>query len=72
VKDKAENLLASQTPTRQEGYSPSGLGERAGSPAAGRLPREAREGIMRAWIEILKQRHPGVTWIAQEASFESH
>jgi hypothetical protein len=28
------------------------------------LPREAREGVMRAWIEILRQRHPNATWIA--------
>jgi hypothetical protein len=28
-----------------------------------RLPREAREGLMRAWLEILRERHPGVTWV---------
>jgi hypothetical protein len=28
-----------------------------------RLPREAREGLMRAWLEILKERHPEVTWV---------
>lgn len=28
------------------------------------LPREAREGLMRAWLELLKERYPGVTWIA--------
>ncbi len=28
-----------------------------------RLPREAREGLMRAWLEILRERHPGVTWL---------
>ena len=28
------------------------------------LPREARESVMRAWLEILRQRHPNVTWIA--------
>jgi hypothetical protein len=28
-----------------------------------RLPREAREGLMRAWLEILLERHPSVTWI---------
>ena len=27
------------------------------------LPREARDGIMRAWLEILKERHPGVFWV---------
>ena len=30
------------------------------------LPREAREEIMRAWLDILRQRHPGMTWIALE------
>jgi hypothetical protein len=30
------------------------------------IPREAREGVMRAWLEILRQRHPGVTWIPAE------
>jgi hypothetical protein len=29
-----------------------------------RLPREARDGIMRAWLEILRERHPGTAWIA--------
>jgi hypothetical protein len=33
-----------------------------------RLPREARDGLMRAWLEILKERHPAVTWIAKEAT----
>ena len=46
----------------------SGLGERTGSPVSGRLPPEAREGIKRAWLEILKQRHPAVTWIAEDPS----
>jgi hypothetical protein len=23
-----------------------------------RIPREAREGLMRAWLEILRERHP--------------
>jgi hypothetical protein len=31
-----------------------------------RLPREAREGLMRAWLEILRDRHPSVTWVAVE------
>jgi hypothetical protein len=35
------------------------------------LPREARDGLMRAWLEILKERHPEVTWIAQAASLEN-
>jgi hypothetical protein len=27
------------------------------------IPREARDGLMRAWLEILRERHPGVAWI---------
>ncbi|MBA2708911.1 MAG: hypothetical protein H0U59_13990 [Gemmatimonadaceae bacterium] len=26
------------------------------------LHREARDGLMRAWLELLRERHPGVTW----------
>jgi hypothetical protein len=29
-----------------------------------RIPREAREGLMRAWLEILRERNPEVTWVA--------
>jgi hypothetical protein len=31
-----------------------------------RVPREAREGLMRAWLEVLRERHPGVTWLPLE------
>jgi hypothetical protein len=31
-----------------------------------RLPREAREGLMRAWLDVLRERHPELTWIAAE------
>ena len=31
-----------------------------------RLPPEARAALMRAWLEILKERHPEVTWIAKD------
>jgi len=27
------------------------------------LPKEAREGLMRAWLAVLRKRHPEVTWI---------
>jgi hypothetical protein len=27
------------------------------------LPRQAREGLIRAWLEILRQRHPAVVWV---------
>ncbi len=30
-----------------------------------KLPKEAREGLMRAWLEILRERHPGVQWVAR-------
>ena len=30
---------------------------------AEKLPRQAREGLMRAWITILRKRHPGVGWV---------
>ena len=28
------------------------------------LPKQARDGLMRAWLEILHERHPGVTLAA--------
>lgn len=31
-----------------------------------RLPNEARDGLMRAWLEILRARHPGVQWTPVE------
>jgi hypothetical protein len=31
-----------------------------------RIPREAREGVMRAWLEILRDRHPSVSWVPVE------
>jgi hypothetical protein len=27
------------------------------------LPQEAREGVMRAFLSILSERHPHVTWV---------
>jgi hypothetical protein len=27
------------------------------------LPREARDGLMRAWLEILREKHPGIAWV---------
>ena len=38
------------------------------------LPREAREGLMRAWLEILREKHPGVAWVpvAEAAPPEDH
>jgi hypothetical protein len=31
-----------------------------------RIPREARDGLMRAWLEILREQHPGTTWVPVE------
>ena len=31
-----------------------------------RLPREAHDGLMRAWLAILRERHPNVTWVPAE------
>jgi len=36
------------------------------SAAMSRLPREARDGLMRAWLEILRERHPGSSWVLAE------
>jgi hypothetical protein len=33
-----------------------------------RLPREARDGLVRAWLEILRDRHPEVSWIAADTA----
>jgi hypothetical protein len=30
------------------------------------LPREARDGLMRAWLQLLRERHPDVTWVPVE------
>jgi hypothetical protein len=30
------------------------------------IPREARDGLMRAWLEILREQHPDVTWLPLE------
>jgi len=28
-----------------------------------KLPIEAREGLERAWLAVLRERHPGVEWV---------
>ena len=33
-----------------------------------RIPGEARDGLMRAWLEILRERHPDVSWVSIEDS----
>jgi hypothetical protein len=30
------------------------------------IPREARDGLMRVWLEILRERHPDVAWLPLE------
>jgi hypothetical protein len=32
-------------------------------PRKSALPKEAREGLVRAWLEILRERHPEVEWV---------
>ena len=39
---------------------------RRGRRGVSRIPREARDGLMRAWLEILRERHPGVSWVPGE------
>jgi hypothetical protein len=34
------------------------------------IPHEAREGLLRAWIGILRDRHPDLTWIPVAAARE--
>jgi hypothetical protein len=34
------------------------------------ISREARDGLMRAWLEILRERHPGTSWIVEETPRE--
>jgi hypothetical protein len=34
------------------------------------IPREARDGLLRAWLEILRERHPGTSWIVEESPSE--
>lgn len=34
------------------------------------IPRQARDGLTRAWIEILHERHPTVAWIATDPTAE--
>ena len=31
------------------------------------LPHEARDGLSRVWLEILKEKHPGVSWVLASA-----
>jgi|GEM_PF-6623241 len=37
----------------------------------GHLPAEARDGLMRVWLEILREKHPDVTWVAAEQEPET-
>jgi hypothetical protein len=37
------------------------------------LPHEARDGLMRAWLYVLRDRHPEVTWVpADQATASDH
>jgi hypothetical protein len=35
------------------------------------LPSEARAGLMRVWLELLREKHPGVRWLAVEPDTET-
>lgn len=35
------------------------------------IPSEAREALMRAWIALLRERHPGVVWTPVENTDEA-
>ncbi len=41
--------------------------KQAGAQHAQGIPGQARDGLMRAWLDILHERHPGVTWIPVQA-----
>jgi len=41
----------------QNGAEPEGTG------AARGLPKRARDGLERAWIDLLREKQPGVTWV---------
>lgn len=34
------------------------------------IPREAREGLLRVWLTVLSERHPGVTWVPSAANVD--
>ncbi len=34
------------------------------------IPAEARAGLMRAWLEILRERHPQLMWVPVEGGEE--
>jgi hypothetical protein len=36
-----------------------------GNPFSG-IPPQAREGFMRVWLEILREKYPGVSWVPAE------
>lgn len=35
-----------------------------------RLPTEAREALMRVWLDLLGERHPGLTWLPSQSEHE--
>jgi hypothetical protein len=40
-----------------------GQGSLPGLACVTQLPREARDGLMRAWLKVLTDRHPEYTWV---------
>jgi hypothetical protein len=51
---------------RKVGEDPVDNGRRRCATA---LPREARDGLMRAWLSVLHDRHPNVTWVPAPSLF---
>jgi hypothetical protein len=46
-----------------EGKTPRRLRKRGPLNGMTALPREAPEGLMRAWLKVLHDRHPDATWV---------
>ena len=45
-----------------------GHGRRGARPGVNELPREARDGLARAWLAHLREQHPGITWVIVEST----
>jgi hypothetical protein len=66
-------MIPPRAETRAKGQSPVVAVLRAvgrHSATMSRLPREARDGLMRVWLEILRERHPGTSWIVEVSPSE--
>jgi hypothetical protein len=50
-----------------EDKTPKRLRKREAANGMSALPREACDGLMRAWLKVLHDRHPQVTWVSASA-----